>query len=403
MRRDVRGRKPGPYSRSRNARGRILACGLGVLVWGLASSAAPSFTTSSSGRFLVVGSDSALNVEYARWAENMAEHCETLLDSPLPLRRGKPMEILLVDSRTAGMDVTTGRRDDGRYTLTIPRPSTGETALLREAFVRLMLEGLIESQRQDTGRPSTEIIIPSWFLAGLSGNLEKEMLAGHRTLLSMPGIESGGATSITEVIQWVSLPEGWQGPRALCSLATAWFLTFPRALSKMRDRLDAGAPLSPAWLAQNVVGVASIPRMEELWRAWRERQDRAIQEFGVLSTGLILELKGIPHLSGSSLEKIQWIRTLTLGKAPELVEVGELYCRYFEAVSRGAWKVTQRRRLARAEVALGKLETLTQAREAYVDDFESLPRRGGDPAASGLEKSAMESYLDEAEKRLDKR
>jgi hypothetical protein len=373
------------------------------LAWGLASSAAPSFTTSSSGRFLVVGPDSALNVEYTRWAENMAEHCETLLESPLPLLRGKPMEILLVDSRTAGIGVTTGRRDDGRYTLTIPRPATGETAMLREAFIRLMLEGLIERQRQDAGCSATESIIPSWFLAGLSGNLEKGMLAGHRTLLSMPGIESGGATSITEVIQWVSLPDGWQGPRALCGLATAWFLTFPHALSKMRDRLAAGEPLSPAWLAQNVVRVDSIPRMEELWRAWRERQDRAIQEFGVLSTGLILELKGIPHLPGSSLEKIQWIRTLTMGKAPELVEVGELYCRYFEAVSRGAWKVTQRRRLARAEVALEKLETLTRARESYVDDFESLPRSGGDPAASGLEKSAMESYLDEAEKRLDKR
>lgn len=403
MRRGATRRVSGCGGGPRNILRRILIHGLWTVVLTHAACAASSFTTSASGRFLVVGRDPSSNVEFARWAEAVAEQCQILLGEPLPIRRGQPLEIMLVESRTAGSVVTPGRRDDGRCTLTVTRPEAVDGVSLREAFVRLMLEGIIERRRREAGLPVSEADIPPWLLAGLAANLEKGVLGGHRSVLTMTGVESGGFTPVAEIVQWVSLPEGWQGPRALCGLATAWVLSFPAALNKILEHMTAGEPLSPDWMARNVVGVVSVVRMEEQWRAWRERQSRAIQEFGSLTTGLIHELKTIPLLDAAPTEKIQRIRALILGKAPELVEAGELYCRYYEAVDRGAWQLTQRRRLARAVATLDRLEILTRDREEYVDSFESLVRRGGGAAPCVLDKSDMESYLDEAEKRFDKR
>ena len=115
----------------------------------------------------------------------------------------------------------------------------------------------------------------------------------------------------------------------------------------------------------------------------------------------------IPALAGMKMLRIQH---LTLGTAPEFVEVGMNYALFYEGVARGSWDVVLRWRLKRADDALEKLTRQTLARKIYLDEFEKEwvkdsrieDRRSVEYGISGAEKSRMESYLDEAEKRFDK-
>lgn len=401
---------------------------LGLLILALPSAGASVFTSSSSGRFLVVGPDSARNAGFTRWAEATAAQCETLLGVPLPFSRTQPLELVLTESAAPGMTVSAVRREGGAVVLAIA-PAVGvDHDALHDAFVLRMLCAVVEGRRQGGGKPVADREIPPWLVAGLAGNLDRGQLAWHRSLLAASGADQE-LTPIADVLGWTTLPAGWHGPRALCSLATAWILGFNGAQQKLLDRLAAGEALSPQWLAEKVVGVGSVPRLESQWRAWRIRQDRTIQEFGTLSSGLIRELRALlplplhepfsgepaeivgasrrrlPGLAALAQEKIQQIRTLTLGKAPEFVAAGERYCLFYDGVARGAWSITLRHRLAAADAALARLETVTVAREAYLDTFEARQAAPGsreNKVGAGLEKTAVESYLDDAEKKFDK-
>ena len=89
-----------------------------------------------------------------------------------------------------------------------------------------------------------------------------------------------------------------------------------------------------------------------------------------------------------------------------MVEVGNLYGLFFESLARGASAPVLKWRLWRANRAFERLDGLTHAREAYLDAVEAEERRGShqtaEPEGIGLtlEKSAMEVYIDDAERRL---
>ena len=102
-------------------------------------------------------------------------------------------------------------------------------------------------------------------------------------------------------------------------------------------------------------------------------------------------------------ERMQQVQALTIGKAPELVRVGQAYAFFFEGLVRGsgAWRL--RWRLRQAERELSALSDLTRAREAYVDAFEREAASIGGSAGSmssppALEKSRLEAYVDDVER-----
>lgn len=76
----------------------------------------------------------------------------------------------------------------------------------------------------------------------------------------------------------------------------------------------------------------------------------------------------IVALAGQKMARIQ---RLTLGTAPEFVEVGKKYVLFYEGVARGTWGVILKLRLKRADDALKKLARLTLARKAYLDEAEN--------------------------------
>lgn len=408
---------------------------------------APVITTSASGRYRVIGPGARENTDYTRWAEDTTLQLERLLGRPVPLAGGSVVEIVLADSRRGGGAVSARcfRQDSQlKRELMIPSSGPADYGMVQEGLVRLALAGIVEQGRREAGLVPVAPVIPLWLSAGLAGNLDKERLVWSRRILTAVGSDQA-AVSAAEVMGWEQLPEGWHSREALCGIVVAWILSMPDARGKLVDRLVRQVPVSPEWVAMAVVGAGSLEAMETRWRAWRQRQERAIQEFGALSQALIerlrnelsLEIKPSPPPGkagapvtirikpGEILEsrkkwpadvalaaagKIEQLRVVTLGKAPELGEVAERYCRFYQGVAGASWPVVLRWRLYLAESSLERLESLTRAREAYLDDVER-ERSGKRPNQAllpdgdlvpELEKSRIESYLDEAEKRFHK-
>jgi len=338
-----------------------------------------------------------------------------------------------------------------------PVPGKGERVVVlelgedQEYLVRQLLRRLIESRRQTAGLAASDRPVPQWLSEGLSRCLDTGRLVRDRKLTAIAGQDPGSDT-IGDVISWETLPEGWEGRKALCGSLVAWMLSCPHGINPVLDRLAAGKPVTTEWLAEAVAGTATVVSMETRWRAWRHRREATIQDFGELSLSLIDQLKtGVklelpspgrgqeetgqtgrrlppgeviaaykkqPGVVGmQAAMKMQGIHLLTLGKAPELMEAGERYAWFYEAVARGRWTWTLRWRLHRAETFLQRLESLTLARTAWLDEVEKgQGAEGGWQRAEGggergedatvipeLEKSRIESYLDEVEKRFHKK
>lgn len=391
-------------------------------------------TTSASGRYRVVGPDTLENTDYTRWAEDMTLQVERFLGMPIPLMRGSVVEIVLENSGPVSVSCS---RSEGKLqrVLTLSRTGQVEYDLIQEGLIRLVLAGIVERRRQEEGLPDVIPAIPRWLSTGLALNLDKEQVARNRKIMVAAGMEPGLIRAST-VMGWAQLPEGWHGRQALCGILVAWINSVPEALDRVLERVVRQELVSPQWLAVTGIHADSAERMEALWAEFRNLQGRAIHEFGGLSMALIdqvkaelpLELK-TPEpvciqprdiiaarkkwhgaVANGAVAKMERLQVVTIGKAPELVAVTDLYSRFYEGVATGAWAPILTWRLGRAEAALKRLESLTRSREAYLDEREQGPaEKWGDPAAlSGeglvpeLEKSRIEFYIDGVEKRYHK-
>lgn len=402
-------------------------------------------TKSASGRFLVIGSDSAANSQYTRWAEDIAGRMSRLFETPLPSFARTPLEIVCVYGKSAGPALTVECRPGGsaRRILTVNESRNPDYERMQESLCALLLDGWVEDRRRILGRAPGDCVVPGWFSMGVSQNLAAETRNRNRKVVTgwLPVSER---PAVVSVLEWRSLPEGWPRNWALCGMVVHWLGSLKEgssAYTAILDRLAEGKPVQSEWVAARMGRMGSVAALEQEWRDWLSRQSRAIQEFGALSTVLVEQLKSeldlvfpaepeagqrnrplrrltpaqvvdererSTALRLSAAEKIQKIRAITIGKAPELVEVGEAYCLFFESVSRDAWNPLVRRRFTRAEDSLNRLARLTRAREALLDEIEreesdGLSREGiADSAEPNLEKSRIDAYLDDVEKRFTK-
>jgi hypothetical protein len=400
-------------------------------------------TKSASGRFMVTGPDAAATDEYARWAEDQAARLERLLAAPLPPAGRAPVEIVVMSDKAAGPAVETRTAAGLPRALIVNEARRPDYDILQEGLCALLLDACVEERRRERGRPPGGAGVPQWFSMGVAQNLAAETRASNRTIMT-------GWTPLTErppistVWRWTRLPEGWPRNRALCGMAALWLGACKEgasAYAQVLDRLAEGAPVDAEWVAVRLVGVASAADLDRVWEDWLARQGRVVQEFGALSSALIEQLRAeldlvLPAAAGAApagaeprrlapsdvqalrnrsvfvrllaSEKVQRIRAVTLGKAPELVEAGEAYAGFYEGIAGGIWSVRTRFRLRRADAALQRLAALTRAREAYLDAVER--EQAGTDAIVGdpdgeileplLEKGPIEVYLDDAEKRF---
>ena len=412
------------------------------------ASAGRVLTKSVSGRFAVVGPGTAVNHQYARWAEDTATRLERLLGVSFAFTGQEPVEIAVVADKTAGPAVTVTCERDGAFkrTLTVNESHQPEYESMQEGLCALLLDGYLDDRRHARGLALREPAVPQWFSMGVAQNLAPETRNRDRKIVCSwsPPPER---PDVAAILRWRSLPEGWPRNRALCGMAVYWLGTMSEGsavYARLLDGLAGDDSIGPEWVAERVANVGSVAALERAWREWLVRQGRTVQDLGALSSALLERLRseldielpvaGQPatgarrwrrltpadvqaerrpsaFLRLAAGEKVQAIRVLTLGKASELVEVGEAYCRFYEGVARGSWRLVTKYRLAKAEAAFEQLAALTRGREAYLDEVERemaggdeqqvLPRQGLDEPV--LEKDPIEAYLDDAENRFGKR
>ena len=391
-------------------------------------------TTSASGRYRVVGPDTLENTDYTRWAEDMTLQVERFLGMPIPLMRGSVVEMALENSGPVSVSCS---RSEGKLQRVLALSRTGQVEydLIQEGLIRLVLAGIVERRRQEEGLPDVIPAIPRWLSVGLALNLDKEQVARNRKIVVAAAMEPGLIRAST-VMGWEQLPEGWHGRQALCGILVAWINSVPEALDRVLERVVRQEPVTPLWLAVAGIRTDSVEGMEALWKEFRQLQGCAIQEFGGLSMALIDQVKAeLPlefkspepvclhpreviaarkkwpgAVANAAMVKMERLQVITIGKAPELGALTDLYGRFYEGVASGAWAPILAWRLSRAEAALKRLESLTRAREAYLDEMEqgATGKREGPAALSvvglvpELEKSRIESYIDGAEKRYHK-
>lgn len=198
--------------------------------------------------------------------------------------------------------------------------------------------------------------------------------------------------------------------------------------------LGAGVWLAAMMPAPAATGGAGISGAGSMAGSATSRLGRVVDEFGTITPAMIDQLKAevwldvslvreegdiplslsprdvvamrrhYPEIAASAGRKMALIQQLTLGSAPEFMEVGRLFALFYEGVAQNSLSIVLRWRLRRAELAIQALARQTRARRAYVDDFERQMRGTGN--SEGVlalpEKSRLDSYLDEAEKRFDK-
>lgn len=405
-------------------------------------------TRSASGRFLVAGARHASNAPYARWAEETATRLERLLGITLSAAGKAPIEMVVSIDKAAGPAVIATCRREGTLlrTLTVNESHQPDLELMEEGLCSLLLDGVVDDLRRARGLSPRDPAVPVWLSMGIAQNLAAETRNRNRKLVvswSPPADRPEAAT----VLRWRSLPEGWPRNRALCGMVVYWLGSMREgsgAYTLLLEGLAGDEGVGPEWVADRVAKVASVAMLERAWQEWLGRQGRTVQDLGALSSRLLEQLRSeldlelpaagdavagsprVRRLTPSDVlaerrwtaylqlvagQKVQAIRALTLGKASELVEAGEGYCRFYDSVARGSWRWTARYRLYKANTALTRLTELTRAREAYLDEVErELAAGPGRSAASVreqgepvLEKSRMEAYVDDAEYRFGQR
>lgn len=412
-----------------------------VLFFTYLPNSSASTINSLSGRFVISGDDSTRNYETARWAEDTSDRFDRLLELAMPPKGHEAIEIVFdpdsVIPPTVEILIATNN-DALRRRLTVKRVPLSDQTLMQQGLVHLMLAGLIDLRRREAHFAPVIPSIPAWLVAGLAGGMDRGQVARSRTIVSGM-VARGEVYALTNVFEWTSLPEGWHSRQALCVMVTDWLISRPGARSNLLDHLVRQHAMTSESLA-GVIGVSSLSQMEADWLSWLSQQQRLIQEFGTVSLEMIDQLRAetwlqIPTPRGESVavrglspaevismrkqplditalasRKIAKIQRMTLGAAPEFVEVGEKYVLFYEGIVQGAWGMTLRWRLSRAETALEKLARQTLQRKVYLDDFEKNLKNNTvngidsfqEEGKPEFEKSSMESYLDGAEKRFDK-
>lgn len=401
-----------------------------------------SFTTSATGRFVARGPDVFTCMAQTRWAEETTGNLERFLGVKFPIRRSEAIEIRLVSGREAAfLPSLVCREESGLFlrVLVVNTAVSPDPEVMDELLCRALMTGYIRERRRGVAG-SRMPAIPQWLTMGVAQNLDAAVRGRNRDVVTEWRPESEVPT-LADVFRWESIPEGWPRYRSVCGMVTQWLGTFGVSVSpyvRIMDRLADTGGVREEWLAETLTGLGTGAAMEQAWREWLQRQGNLIHSFGEVSSRLIGQVqaelplavssgpdnavplwltpreaiarRGEPGVSFAALQKAQRLRSVTLGKAEELVSVGEDFAVFYERLASGAWTVTLSRALGRAEKKLELLAELTRKREAYLDALEREVRdRSGewrDPAPARepvLEKGRFERYVDEAEMKFGDR
>lgn len=391
-------------------------------------------TVSASRLFSVQGANRQATIELARWAESASVRLDRLLDPRALAAVPRSCEIILAPGRSgAGLVVTQLVTSAGKLIqrVTVSDPAHLDLEDLLEEICRLRVDFMVAAQRPGAGRA------PAWLGVGLAENLIPALRVRNARLLEDLG-SVAPAPPLDQVLGWRHLPAGRTMEKVYCGLVVAWLMAQPSPAEIFREIIRHFA-------AQDALAMDDMARycaagsaddLERRWRAWLARQDRILRLGGENATALLgklqkrlvippaeLQAAGATNVAEALtagelmvFKKQGWardcarrqaeaMRLIAIGKDQEFRAVTEAFAVYYDALAadRAGWIV--KRRLRQAETALRDHELRVRSRTAYLDAMERLfdPAENWSPDDEEhlVEKSAINAYIDGAERRLE--
>ena len=396
----------------------------------------------ASGRFVIYGADDVEKARLARWAEDTAGRVDRAIGIPMPMKNRLVRIVSAPGSaEESGTVIKETRLSQGRIVQSLvlvdaPRVKGEE---LLEAFCQLLLDGHVVYRQGPESRRTALLSAPEWLAVGLAQSLHPA-LRERNTKMVRAQLQDKRLPSFSDILDWAWVPGQMWSEKAACATAFGWLASLPDSrvgFEKIFARCAHGQPLSPAWMASEVVHCGSVGNLNEGWVQWVQRQDRIVQDLGALSYDLVekfmtrlavdrddlgaaarsdmpesiplrdlIALRDVPQVRDLARRKQHDLEVMSIGKAPEFGALASAYCRFFEELAAPRSGFRLRGDLRKAEQALAQLESRLRAAKEYLDSAErrmgeAEPEAAAPAAPAGAAaRSELSRYVDDAESGL---
>lgn len=400
---------------------------------------------STSHRYAVSGCPAARGVEIAAWAEDVEQRLSRFLGVAIPPGDPLPVVIRLVDDPDTprGRVVRTQSFDAGMLSqrLEMINPASADQEDLLEGLCWLLINRTVLSRQPDSVRNSDPVRAPDWLAVGAAQNLFPEARQRNEKI-AIELWKKGRGHKLTDLVTWNFLPAGRWDEKSESGVFMA-FMLHPSVAAKrtamLLAQLEAGDPLSADFVAQRVIGSATVADVEKARDTWLAGQaddivpgvtgnaaERAAelvrlldirpQEYGLPDSDKIPPIVDPKEMIRRRNES--WVplladrvgmkaRMLGVGQPPEFQRVVAGYVGFLDAMAGrkkgftgglfggGASAASLQKLLDQAQTSLIDYQVAQKQREKFIEQSDGRPAVP-EPTATSAD-PAVRDYLDRIE------
>ena len=251
---------------------------------------------STSGRFLVIGTNRLESVALAAWGEDIAERIESITGLPIP-RKDRMIHVVVAPG---SIDVPGGvavrhhqRGKQFVHSVHLSAYALAYETRGRQALCLAILAGYVDAV------PAAVLSLPPWLWKGIERNLSsRERAQSVELVLAL--WRSGKLLPIRDIVgdaDFAARPVGVDDPQRLAAYGA--FVHWLKDLPQHRDRFKAvfdhvisGTPITVARLAPLVSLVGHPARAgDEAWDRWLMKQEHVVYAPGSVSTRVVDQLR----------------------------------------------------------------------------------------------------------------
>lgn len=349
---------------------------------------------SSSGRFLVAGTNRVEVFDFVNWMEEIATELERKAGLNIPYGQGEIQAMITQSENSETGTVSFVKRHDGVglvYTMRITNYDKADMEDILESVTMMYLRSLLEDRaRKREGGSRIEVKAPEWLAQGLAQNLYPELKARNSDV-TLAEWRKGKLKPISKYLDGEE--EGVKRDdmrRSVRGLFVGMMFAQPgqeALFEKCFARIAEGGTVDAAWLAPNFPGCETLSDMDARWDEWVLKQKTIVYLPGVTRPEDVKWLKEqlliSPAVFGSAEDgereklltladlaendvskqvrdsmrnKARGMRIMSAGRSESFRDVVGSYCRFLDAVADGSKEETRKRLLNEAEEQLQKFE-----------------------------------------------
>lgn len=356
-------------------------------------------TRSTSGHYVVTGTNSVWNMYLMRWVEAVGIKVESLIDLEMPFNDSRLIRIVMSGKHTGSSEVAWSQGyAQGRFVqqldiydylhTDIPKSEVAMCGLFLNGYVvsRLFNKNSDNSdeikRRNNISLPSA----PSWLALGVARNLYSAYRAENSEEL-LKIYDQGRLESVTELLQkFTDSEKDDELNKYACGMFVLWLSKLPGhsvVFDKLFYIIANEKPLTATELSSIINNCDSVKTMETMWREWVYRQKRMVYNPGLITPQVVEKLKvmlvitpeqcsmaGGPVISTAlefrelisgrkeswlgacARQKIIQLKLMFVGRGEDVNQVIDLYCDFLTALEKRKSKKKLRKLLNIADEAM---------------------------------------------------